>query len=175
MLRPLPYPGRDHERPLPQSMRGGGARVVPSHLPRCYCVLALDAGSRSIRVSGSRSSCGSDRTNGLYRGGGADGSIFNFAETETAFHANGGLDEIVALQKPIKARHNISAADLYVWILLIRMSIDLLNHTLQYSVRWVSCPLTVPWCSARGLPLGSQGRNSCCSRWPGSRAVRSVS
>ena len=35
-----------------------------------------------------------------------------FADIEIAFHANGGLDEIVALQKPILARHNISAADL---------------------------------------------------------------
>ena len=47
-------------------------------------------------------------------GGGADGSIMIFDDIETAFHANGGLDEIVALQKPIRARHNISAADLYV-------------------------------------------------------------
>ena len=50
----------------------------------------------------------------MYSGGGADGSIHTFADIETAFHANGGLDEIVALQKPIRARHNISAADLYV-------------------------------------------------------------
>ena len=47
-------------------------------------------------------------------GGGADGSIVLFAETETNFHANLGTDEIVALQKPIIARHNISTADLYV-------------------------------------------------------------
>ncbi|KAI0740713.1 Mn peroxidase MNP5 [Earliella scabrosa] len=48
---------------------------------------------------------------GQFGGGGADGSIHTFANIETAFHANGGLDEIVALQKPIRARHNISAAD----------------------------------------------------------------
>ncbi|KAI0740716.1 peroxidase MNP1 [Earliella scabrosa] len=48
---------------------------------------------------------------GQFGGGGADGSIITFGDTETAFHANGGLDEIVALQKPIIARHNISAAD----------------------------------------------------------------
>ena len=77
--------------------------------PRCR----LAANSRNCHLL----TLQEDRTNGLYRGGGADGSIFNFAETETTFHANGGLDEIVALQKPIKARHNISAADLYVWIL----------------------------------------------------------
>ncbi|KAI0753424.1 peroxidase MNP1 [Daedaleopsis nitida] len=48
---------------------------------------------------------------GEFGGGGADGSIVNFAEIETNFHANLGTDEIVALQKPIIARHNISAAD----------------------------------------------------------------
>lgn len=47
-------------------------------------------------------------------GGGADGSIVLFSELETNFHANLGTDEIVALQKPMIARHNISAADLYV-------------------------------------------------------------
>ncbi len=45
-------------------------------------------------------------------GGGADGSIILFSDEETNFHANLGTDEIVALQKPILARHNISAADL---------------------------------------------------------------
>ena len=49
---------------------------------------------------------------GQFAGGGADGSIVLFSETETNFHANLGTDEIVALQKPIIARHNISAADL---------------------------------------------------------------
>ncbi|KAH8102147.1 prepropeptide lignin peroxidase [Cristinia sonorae] len=43
--------------------------------------------------------------------GGADGSIMLFSEVETAFHANIGLDEVVAIQKPFVARHNISAAD----------------------------------------------------------------
>ena len=49
---------------------------------------------------------------GQFAGGGADGSIVLFSELETNFHANLGTDEIVALQKPIIARHNISAADL---------------------------------------------------------------
>ncbi|KAI0630400.1 heme peroxidase [Trametes polyzona] len=49
---------------------------------------------------------------GIFGGGGADGSIVNFAEIETAFHPNIGLDEIVALQRPFIARHNLSAADL---------------------------------------------------------------
>lgn len=37
-----------------------------------------------------------------------------FAERETNFHANLGTDEIVALQKKVRARHDIGAADLYV-------------------------------------------------------------
>ncbi|KAL0956164.1 hypothetical protein HGRIS_002324 [Hohenbuehelia grisea] len=39
-------------------------------------------------------------------GGGADGSIVTFDDIETAFHANGGIDEIVNAQKPFIARHN---------------------------------------------------------------------
>ncbi|KAI0675342.1 heme peroxidase [Trametes maxima] len=49
---------------------------------------------------------------GKFGGGGADGSIAIFPEIETAFHPNIGLDEIVALQKPFVARHNLSHADL---------------------------------------------------------------
>ena len=49
---------------------------------------------------------------GEFGGGGADGSIVLFSDAETNFHANLGTDEIVALQKPIIARHNISTADL---------------------------------------------------------------
>jgi hypothetical protein len=45
-------------------------------------------------------------------GGGADGSIITFDEIETAFHANGGIDDIVDVQKPFIAKHNISAGDL---------------------------------------------------------------
>ena len=58
----------------------------------------------------------SAQARGEFAGGGADGSIVLFAETETNFHANLGTDEIVALQKPIIARHNISTADLYVFL-----------------------------------------------------------
>ncbi|KAH8091418.1 manganese peroxidase 1 precursor [Cristinia sonorae] len=43
--------------------------------------------------------------------GGADGSIMLFDNIETKFHANIGLDEVVAFQKPFVAKHNISAAD----------------------------------------------------------------
>lgn len=48
----------------------------------------------------------------LFSGGGADGSIAIFPEIETNFHPNIGLDEIIELQKPFIARHNISVADL---------------------------------------------------------------
>jgi manganese peroxidase len=45
-------------------------------------------------------------------GGGADGSILFFGDTETGFPANLGTDDIVDAQTPILARHNISAGDL---------------------------------------------------------------
>ncbi|KAI0077422.1 peroxidase MNP1 [Panus rudis PR-1116 ss-1] len=45
------------------------------------------------------------------QGGGADGSIITFSDIETKFHANDGTDEIVALQKPFIAKHNITAGD----------------------------------------------------------------
>ncbi|KAF8893865.1 manganese peroxidase 3 [Infundibulicybe gibba] len=44
-------------------------------------------------------------------GGGADGSIIIFDDIETAFHANGGIDDIVDVQKPFIARHNLTAGD----------------------------------------------------------------
>ncbi|KAI0318324.1 manganese peroxidase 1 [Amylostereum chailletii] len=44
-------------------------------------------------------------------GGGADGSIVTFSDTELAYAANGGIDEIVNTQKPFIAAHNISAGD----------------------------------------------------------------
>ncbi|KAI0677137.1 manganese-dependent peroxidase-like protein, partial [Trametes maxima] len=46
-----------------------------------------------------------------FGGGGADGSIITFDNVETAFHANNGIDEIVNTQKPIIARHNLTAGD----------------------------------------------------------------
>ncbi|KAJ3492267.1 hypothetical protein NLI96_g116 [Meripilus lineatus] len=48
---------------------------------------------------------------GTFGGGGADGSISTFSEIETVFHANGGIDDIVEVQKPFVAKHNISAGD----------------------------------------------------------------
>ncbi|THH31800.1 hypothetical protein EUX98_g2377 [Antrodiella citrinella] len=43
--------------------------------------------------------------------GGADGSIMTFVSIETAFHPNIGLDEVVALEAPFVARHNITPGD----------------------------------------------------------------
>ncbi|KDR65849.1 hypothetical protein GALMADRAFT_162345 [Galerina marginata CBS 339.88] len=45
------------------------------------------------------------------KGGGADGSILAFNETETAFHANGGIDDIVARQFPVFLETKLSAGD----------------------------------------------------------------
>ncbi|KAF8881785.1 hypothetical protein BD779DRAFT_996833 [Infundibulicybe gibba] len=38
-------------------------------------------------------------------GGGADGSIVTFSDIETAFHANGGIDGIVEVQRPFITAH----------------------------------------------------------------------
>ncbi len=48
------------------------------------------------------------------RGGGADGSIYTYAEKELAYHANDGIDEIIARQKPFIERyaHTLTAGDL---------------------------------------------------------------
>ncbi|PPQ95128.1 hypothetical protein CVT25_011671 [Psilocybe cyanescens] len=45
------------------------------------------------------------------KGGGADGSILAFNSTETAFHANAGIDDIVDRQFPVFKRTNLSAGD----------------------------------------------------------------
>jgi hypothetical protein len=39
-------------------------------------------------------------------GGGADGSIYLFAKEETAYPANGGIDDIIARQKPFIERYS---------------------------------------------------------------------
>ncbi|KAF9047342.1 versatile peroxidase [Panaeolus papilionaceus] len=46
-------------------------------------------------------------------GGGADGSLITFDTIETAFHANGGIDDIVKAQKPFVAKYSnvLSAGD----------------------------------------------------------------
>ncbi|KAH9476617.1 Versatile peroxidase VPL1 [Psilocybe cubensis] len=45
------------------------------------------------------------------KGGGADGSILAFNKTETAFHANGGIDDITDGQFPIWQQTSLSAGD----------------------------------------------------------------
>lgn len=44
-------------------------------------------------------------------GGGADGSILAFNTTETAYQANGGLDDVVARQFPVFLKSGLSAGD----------------------------------------------------------------
>ncbi|RDX54993.1 manganese peroxidase 1 [Lentinus brumalis] len=48
---------------------------------------------------------------GKFGGNGADGSIMSFAEIETAFHANGGIDDIVEAQRPFALAHGVSFGD----------------------------------------------------------------
>lgn len=48
---------------------------------------------------------------GKFGGGGADGSIITFASTETPFHANGGIDDIVDAQTPFVSKHNVTPGD----------------------------------------------------------------
>ncbi|KAJ7203244.1 heme peroxidase [Mycena pura] len=48
---------------------------------------------------------------GQFGGGGADGSIMAFADIETNFHANLGVDEIVETQRPFALKHNVSFGD----------------------------------------------------------------
>jgi len=45
-------------------------------------------------------------------GGGADGSLMTFIDTEETFHANVGIDDSVAATLPFLQRHNVSAGDL---------------------------------------------------------------
>ncbi|KJA23676.1 class II peroxidase [Hypholoma sublateritium FD-334 SS-4] len=45
------------------------------------------------------------------KGGGADGSILAFNSTELEFHANGGIDDIVARQFPVFEGLNLTAGD----------------------------------------------------------------
>lgn len=46
-----------------------------------------------------------------FGGGGADGSLIVFSDIETNYHANGGIDDIVEVQKPFIAVHNITPGD----------------------------------------------------------------
>lgn len=44
-------------------------------------------------------------------GNGADGSIMTFANIETTYHPNIGLDEIVAIEQPFQQKHNMTPGD----------------------------------------------------------------
>ncbi|EKM51408.1 uncharacterized protein PHACADRAFT_213241 [Phanerochaete carnosa HHB-10118-sp] len=59
---------------------------------------------------------------GQFGGGGADGSIMIFDSVETAFQANVGLDEIVQLQKPFVAKHNVTPGDFIAFAGAVAMS-----------------------------------------------------
>jgi manganese peroxidase len=48
---------------------------------------------------------------GEFGGGGADGSIMHFSDIETNFHANGGTDDIIEVQRPFALKHGVSFAD----------------------------------------------------------------
>ena len=48
---------------------------------------------------------------GKFGGGGADGSIVVFDDIETAFHANGGIDDIVDAQSPFIQKWNVTPGD----------------------------------------------------------------
>ena len=49
---------------------------------------------------------------GQLKGGGADGSIILFSDTELTFAANDGIDDPVAALAPFLTRHNVTAGDL---------------------------------------------------------------
>lgn len=69
----------------------------------------------SLGTSVASTSSSSPRGPGLLKprasGGGADGSIIEFASIETNYHANLGLDDIVELQKPYVAKHFVTPGD----------------------------------------------------------------
>ncbi|KAF5329228.1 hypothetical protein D9619_009314 [Psilocybe cf. subviscida] len=48
------------------------------------------------------------------KGGGADGSILAFSDIETAFHANGGIDDIIAGQLPVFQNQTVLSAGDFV-------------------------------------------------------------
>ncbi|KAI0745319.1 manganese peroxidase isozyme precursor [Earliella scabrosa] len=48
---------------------------------------------------------------GKFGGNGADGSIMHFADIETNFHANNGIDDIVETQRPFALKHKVSFGD----------------------------------------------------------------
>ncbi|KAH9083667.1 heme peroxidase [Lactarius deliciosus] len=67
-------------------------------------------------------------------GGGADGSIVVFADTELAFHANAGIDDIVNTQLPFIAKHNLSAGDFIQFAAAVGVSNCAGGPRLQFSL-----------------------------------------
>ncbi|KAJ6583482.1 heme peroxidase [Mycena vulgaris] len=49
---------------------------------------------------------------GIFGGGGADGSLIEFASTELSYHANDGLEEIVAEEKALADKYGVSYGDI---------------------------------------------------------------
>ena len=83
----------------------GGPRISSYCLPRCYqhwcsrvCISLLLHSDKLLTPS-------------IFSGGGADGSIITFVDTETNYHANLGTDEIANKQATFIAKHNITAGD----------------------------------------------------------------
>ncbi|KAJ7620876.1 manganese peroxidase 1 precursor [Mycena polygramma] len=68
-----------------------------------------DAAHTALRIS-FHDAIGFSNTNASF-GGGADGSILIFAETELAFDANLGIADAFNLEASVIAQHNISVAD----------------------------------------------------------------
>jgi hypothetical protein len=64
-------------------------------------------------------------------GGGADGSIFTYADVETNYPANAGIDDIVESQRPFieKYKANMTAGDLCVLCGIVREAKLLLRTT----------------------------------------------
>ena len=85
----------------------------------------------------------------VFSGGGADGSLMIFRDIETTFHANVGLDEVVASFLPFQQRSNMTAADLCVDVThpVARWSMLTLLFGLQHPVRWCCRYLQLPWCA----------------------------
>ncbi|KAF7323448.1 Peroxidase [Mycena chlorophos] len=51
------------------------------------------------------------KASGQFSGGGADGSLIMFANTELGYDSNDGLDDIVSAEKKIADRHHVSYGD----------------------------------------------------------------
>jgi cytochrome c peroxidase len=54
----------------------------------------------------------SENDNFQHSGDGADGSIITFAETETCYPANGGIDDIIKKQRLFIEKWGMTAGDL---------------------------------------------------------------